>query len=342
VDLARAHPGSRRLPDGQEAMLVGCDAIDIVGGVHRNSMTWGCDIERFAGSGASRRAESGKPARRWIVAICLLALLAAACGSSSGSKATSTTTPPATRRYSAVGDSYASGEGLFPFEADSSRCHRSPQGYPRLVANQAHAALTSGACTGATVSDVVGPGGQVDTVDPEADLVTVTIGGNDAGFATVVGDCVAGPLPCSRLDAEINANLAKLEPALEAAYRQLHQRAPKARLVVVGYPQVVADPATVNVDTCKAVSTPVEERRVTSDDARWMRDKGAALSAVISKAAKAAGARYVDVAADFAGHEACSAKPWLSGFLLTDIVASFHPTAAGQVELAKLVTQAIS
>jgi len=278
-----------------------------------------------------------------VVVACLFIGLTVACGSSSGSRGgATTTTQPATRRYSAVGDSYASGEGLFPFEADASRCHRSAQGYPRLVANREHGLLTFAACTGATLSDVVGPGGQVDTVDPEADLLTVTIGGNDAGFATVVGDCVAGPLPCSRLDAEINANLARLGPALEAAYRQLHQRAPKARLVVVGYPQVVADPAVVNVDTCKAVSTPVEERRVTSDDARWMREKGAQLSAVVGKAAKAAGARYVDVAAAFAGHEACSAKPWLSGFLLTDIVASFHPTAAGQVELARLVTQAIT
>lgn len=270
---------------------------------------------------------------------CALLVLGPTCRSAGGPKASP---PPVTRRYSAVGDSYASGEGLSPFEADSGRCHRSPRSYPGVVAGQEHAVLSFVACTGATVPDVVGPGGQIGSVDPDADLVTVTIGGNDAGFAIVVGDCVAGPVPCARLDGEINANLAKLEPTLEAAYRQLRQRAPHARLVVVGYPQVVADPATVDLDTCKAVGTPVVDRRITGDDARWMRDKGAQLSGVIAKAAQAAGARYVDVAAAFAGHEACSAQPWLSGFLLTDLEASFHPTATGQAELAKLVTRAVT
>ena len=65
------------------------------------------------------------------------------------------------------------------------------------------------------------------------------------------------------------------------------------------------------------------------------------MSTVIGDAAKAAGATYVDVAADFAGHEACSADPWLTGVVLTDLQGSFHPTAAGQAELARLVVRAL-
>lgn len=243
--------------------------------------------------------------------------------------------------YAALGDSYAAGEGLGPFDADSGGCHRSPSAYPRAVAGALGPQLAFLACTGALVADVLGAR-QLGAVDPKTDLVTVTVGGNDAGFVEVVGQCVIDVDPCRNLDAEVEASLAKLGTTLEAAYRQIKAAAPGARLLVVGYPQVVADPAKADVDTCPAGASPFPGRRITADDARWLRDKGTRLSDVISKAARAAGAQYVDVAADFAGHEACSADPWLTGVVLTDLKSSFHPTVAGQAELARLVERAIA
>lgn len=269
-------------------------------------------------------------------------VLVVAAGCSSSSRSSSS---PALHRpfrptiYAALGDSYAAGEGLPPFEAGSGACHRSPSAYPRLVAAAAGATLGFLACSEAAVADVVG---QVASVDPAADLVTVMVGGNDVGFASVLGACVLDAVPCARLDAQVESDLGRLGPALEGAYRAIRARAPHARLLVVGYPQVVADPATVNVDACPAVAAPVPGRRITADDARWLRDKGARLSAVVSAAAKAAGATYVDVARDFGGHEVCTADPWVSGVMLVNLTASFHPTVAGQAELARLVTQALA
>jgi lysophospholipase L1-like esterase len=279
------------------------------------------------------------------VAVALLVLLAVACSSSSSTATgtTTTTAPPLKPRiYAALGDSYAAGEGLAPFEADSGDCHRSPQGYPRFVATQEGSTLDFAPCTGATIDMVVRAGGQLSTVDPQSDLVTVTVGGNDVGFAEVVGGCLIDADPCSNLDAQVEGSLAKLGPKLEAAYRQIKAQAPKARLLVVGYPQVVADPAKVPFDTCAAVNTPLPGRKITADEATWLRQKGDRLSDVMSAAAKAAGASYVDVAADFAGHEACGADPWLTGVVLTNLFASFHPTVAGQAELARLVTRALA
>ncbi|HEX3623481.1 MAG TPA: SGNH/GDSL hydrolase family protein [Acidimicrobiales bacterium] len=278
-----------------------------------------------------------------MVTVAVVFLVTAACSSSSkGLSPTSTSAPLKPRIYAALGDSYAAGEGLAPFEADSGNCHRSPQAHPRLVAAQEGSTLDFAPCTGATVDAVVRAGGQLASVDPRSDLVTVTVGGNDLGFAEVIGDCVIDADPCSHLDAQVEASLAKLGPALEAAYRQIKARAPGARLLVVGYPQVVADPAKVAYDACSAVNSPIPGRRVGADDAVWLRQKGAQLSDVIQGAAKAAGASYVDVAGDFAGHEACSADPWLTGVVLTNLLASFHPTAAGQAELARLVIRALA
>jgi hypothetical protein len=105
---------------------------------------------------------------------------------------------------------------------------------------------------------------------------------------------------------------------------------------------VVADPARVDLDACPAVGSPIPGRRITADDARWLREKAVRLTDVIRKAAKAAGATYVDVAPSFAGHEACTADPWLSGVVLNDLRGSFHPTVAGQAQLARLVTSALA
>jgi lysophospholipase L1-like esterase len=276
--------------------------------------------------------------RRRLLLCLALAVLAVAAGCSSSS--------PATRlrpqRYVALGDSYASGEGLSPFEADSGECHRSPSAYPRLVAaGVGGPQLSFLACTGATVSDVLGAG-QLGAMDPKADLVTVTVGGNDAGFVPVVGSCVIEVAPCSSHDAAVRASLAGLGDTLEAAYRRIRARAPGARLLVVGYPQVVADPANVDFATCPAVASPLPGLRIDAADATWLREKGAELSDVVRRAAKAAGATYVDVAPAFAGHEACTADPWLTGVVLVDLKSSFHPTLAGQAELARLVTGAIA
>jgi lysophospholipase L1-like esterase len=243
------------------------------------------------------------------------------------------------RDYAALGDSYAAGEGLAPFEADSGDCHRSASAYPRLLAAQEGAALDFAACTGATVSDVLV---QVASVDPAADLVTVMVGGNDLGFGRVVAHCLVDPQPCSSVDAEVESALTRLGPALEDLYRQIRARAPQARLLVVGYPQLVADPAQSNLDTCPSLASPLPGRRVDAADSRWLREKGVRLSTVIEGAAKAAGATYVDVVAGFAGHEACSADPWLTGVLLNDLQGSFHPTVAGQAALARLVTRALA
>jgi len=246
------------------------------------------------------------------------------------------------RIYAALGDSYAAGEGLPPFEPDSGRCHRSPSAYPRLVAAEEGSALTFVPCTGARTEDVVSDAGQLGSVDPASDLVTVTVGGNDAGFATVVGNCVIDTEPCSRLDSEVESTLAGLGARLEDAYRRIRARAPGARVLVVGYPQVVADPARADFDNCPAVRSPVPGRRITADDARWLRDKGTRITEIVRTAARSAGATYVDVVAPFAGHEACTADPWLSGVVLNDLRASFHPTPAGQVQLARLVTSALA
>ncbi len=238
---------------------------------------------------------------------------------------------PGLLRYISLGDSFPAGVGL----PDScGPCGRSPSAYPNLLARSTPLLPSLHACSGATTEDVLerarqpGEGRQVDWLAPDTDVVTITIGGNDVGFARVVGACLSGGEPCSRLDREVDARIAALRVRLDAVNEEIRRRLPSARLLVVGYPQLVADPDEAKLQGCGDLG---------AEEARWLREEGEALDAAMRQSAEAAGARYVDAAGAFAGHEACSTDPWITGVVAGDIGASFHPNRAGHEALAGLV-----
>lgn len=271
-------------------------------------------------------------------------------GAPAGPVATAPTTAARVVRYLALGDSYTAGQGLAPFDTATPGCHRSEVAFPRLVKAGTSTVVTSRACTGATTDNVVeieqhpGVGLQIAGVTPEVDLVSITIGGNDLGFGAVMSECVYSSLPCSRLDDRVERALSGLGPRLERIYRDVRTRAPGARLVVVGYPQLIADPDRVgggiDIGSCPTLVGPFSGGlRVDGDEVRWLRAKGDRLAGVIRAATTAVGAAYVDSAAAFAGHEACAPEPWVAGVAVPQVALSFHPNAAGHAELARLVSR---
>ncbi len=237
-------------------------------------------------------------------------------------------------RYVSLGDSYSAGGGL----AGGTRpCGRAPGAYPALVAQWAGAAVAEHACNGATTASVLdveqapGVGRQIDFVTGDAGAVTISIGGNDLGFTQVMQQCALGSEPCTRLEAQVARDLAALPAKLRAVYGEIRRRAPAAAVLVVGYPQLVVDPEASGLASCAGF---------TAEESRWVREKGGQLAAVIRAEAEAAGARYLDAAAAFAGHEACAAEPWMEGVNFVNIAGSYHPNAAGHEQLARLVQAA--
>lgn len=113
---------------------------------------------------------------------------------------TAVPTNPPTAKYVAAGDSYSAGEGSPPFEVGTdvsnvNGCHGSPQAYPRLLQNSLNLGATAFvACSGATTSNITGNGQwnepvQVDALTSQPERITLTIGGNDAGFPEYVQGC---------------------------------------------------------------------------------------------------------------------------------------------------------
>jgi lysophospholipase L1-like esterase len=222
--------------------------------------------------------------------------------------------------YVALGDSYSSGVGSGSYLSSSGSCLRSTKAYSaRWAAAHSPASYVSLACSGAKTSDVVN--NQLGPLSSATTLVSITIGGNDVGFSSVLTDCVLyGTSTCvSDVNAAENRARTTLPGQLDAAYNAIRSHAPNAKVVVLDYPRFY----DTGVWYCIGLS----------GTSRSKINEGAdVLDSVISAAAARHGFTFADVRSRFApGHEICDgSSSWLHSVDWTDIVQSYHPTASGQ------------
>jgi lysophospholipase L1-like esterase len=217
--------------------------------------------------------------------------------------------------YAALGDSYSSGVGTGSYTLDSA-CKRSVYAYPYLYA-QKHpgTSLAFVACSGAKTSDVLAT--QIQAVTSATTLVTMTIGGNDIGFASLIYQCTLGD--CSAALDSTRANLeTTLGGALDRVFTTVKSRAAiGARIIVLGYPRVFSGASCFG--TLGISATEQTKANALAD----------ALDAVISAHATADGVTYESAIGAFTGHAVCSSSPWLNGLNLLNTGESYHPNRAG-------------
>ena len=226
-----------------------------------------------------------------------------------------TTAASASISYVALGDSYSSGVGAGSY-LDSGSCKRSANAYPYLYARRTGASLSFQACEGAKTSDVANS--QAAALSASTDLVSVTVGGNDAGFTSVMEDCILrGDSGCNTAMTNAISFVQNTLPGrLDAVYTTIRRRAPNAEVVVLGYPHFYKIGGSCAVGL--------------SDTSRGYLNHGAdTLDAVMAKEAANAGFAFADVRPAFTGHEICSGSPWLHS-VTWPVDESYHPTATGQ------------
>lgn len=272
--------------------------------------------------------------------------------------------------YVALGDSYSSGEGApgwdkgtgdFMVQVKSANaaasvkierlngCHRSEFAWPRLigVAGGTHHL----ACSGAEVPDVLTRGQELREPDDRSQIerlrqlvaanpvsvATVTLGGNDAGFARIVRSCRVGPGDC--LNDLIGTDLPRVEELsrdLAETYTQIGNAAQGARVLVVGYPDIFPLPGDEWV-RCGWMTDTEKARVVTF--ARL-------LEGAIREAAQRAGVEFLSVRDVLHGHELCTEESWV--FPVTSLASGdlasvlknqqqAHPTRPGQEAIANAV-----
>ncbi|MEV5988969.1 SGNH/GDSL hydrolase family protein [Streptomyces sp. NPDC052051] len=223
-----------------------------------------------------------------------------------------------TGAYVALGDSYSSGVGSGSYISSSGDCKRSTKAYSYLwQASHAPSSYSFMACSGAVTTDVLN--NQLGALNSSTSLVSISIGGNDAGFADVMTNCViATDSGCLSKIATAKAYVDSTLPArLDAVYNQIRAKAPSARVVVMGYPRFYK----LNTTLCLGLS---ETKRAAINGAVDYIDTA------ISKRAANHGFAFGDVRSTFSGHEICSSDSWLHSVDWLNIGESYHPTAAGQ------------
>lgn len=282
-----------------------------------------------------------------------------------------------------VGDYYS----VTAFYADATNyniCHQSKKAYSEILNTWlAPEWYDSVACSGAQIKDIAYMGddseyterGEPQSVSPIKDddfysavklsfrpgylpqksylglsspnIATITIGGNDIGFASIIQSCVFNA-QCysSRDERERTVDLidSKL-PSLEKTYRTIleNMRGDSPKLYVLGYPQLFNDEKA-----CGSVMSPAE-RRFANDLVDYLND-------VIRIAAQRAGARYIDTTTVFIDYNegkdyrVCGgAQPAVNGLSIdldnmSDnqpffdyVTSSYHPNKLGHVLLAQRV-----
>ncbi|NED22480.1 SGNH/GDSL hydrolase family protein [Streptomyces sp. SID9913] len=219
--------------------------------------------------------------------------------------------------YVALGDSYSSGVGAGSYISGSGDCKRSTKAYPYLWnAANSPSSFDFMACSGARTGDVLS--GQLGPLGATTSLVSISIGGNDAGFADVMTTCVLqSDSTCLSRIATAKAYVDSTLPGkLDSVYTAIRTRAPNAHVVVLGYPRFYRLGTT-----CIGLS---ETKRKAIN--------GAAdhLATALAQRAAAHGFTFGDVRTTFTGHEICSGNSWLHSVDWLNIGNSYHPKAAGQ------------
>ncbi|WP_082605841.1 SGNH/GDSL hydrolase family protein [Nocardioides sp. Root190] len=294
-----------------------------------------------------------RPVRRLVTGLVALVAMAG-CSSSDGSPGvvpaesvgttdpaapSSEPAPPSGPRYVALGDSFTAAPGVGEASGPAD-CLRTDGNYPHLLAERLDLDLVDVSCVGATSADLRAVQGspdrglppQLDAIDARTGLVTLSIGANDdglfgslvrscAGFAGIATDqlCLAqGRFAEDRLVRGFDALAVQTERSVAA----IRKRAPKAQVIVVGYPQLV--PAA---GTCDRL--PMSRAEVV-----FVHDVNRRLADALRRGAVTAGVEYVDMWAASEGHDACAADPWVAGVQPEEPGAPLHPYAAHQVAVA--------
>jgi lysophospholipase L1-like esterase len=260
----------------------------------------------------------------------------------------------ATGPYVALGDSYTSAPWVPTATGTPSLCGRSTNDYPADVARTiAPSSFVDASCSGATTVNMTQSqslGGGVQTAPPQFDalgrhdaIVTLGIGGNDAGLISVAEECTALDIlwpfgdSCQShyqsggTDTEVAAVNA-IAPEVAQVIQGIHARAHHAKVLVVGYP----DGLPQNGSNCYP-NVPFS-----SADVSWFNSIEIHVNWVLKQTARTNDATYVDTFSSSIGHDACQgSNAWINGLLPTSPALPLHPNQAGELNMARQVLGAL-
>ncbi|MEU6818584.1 SGNH/GDSL hydrolase family protein [Streptomyces sp. NPDC046860] len=279
------------------------------------------------------------------------------------------------KQWVALGDSYTAGvirAAGDTFEVPRDGCERTDRSYPQVIDRDFGGLfeLTNVSCGAATIEtitdraqDPIGrhlppisadPGypfpavpPQSEAVGPGTDVITVGVGGNTLGFADILMKCPTlgaeaegKGTPCKdALGSGIQARLDKVSTEYDRMLIVLHERAPKAKILAVGYPTIIPN------DASKCTYGDLTQfGTITQGDLAWLRtDVLDPLNQAIEKSAGTQDyADFVDLSPSSQNHSVCDNTKWVEGFItLPDQLSFVHPNALGHRNAADHIEEAL-
>jgi hypothetical protein len=180
------------------------------------------------------------------------------------------------------------------------------------------------------------PGTQVDLLRqiPAPKLVTVSVGINDSGFASILQNCIIR-LSCQQFytnsdgSDQVQKTISGLQGPETQALEDIKAAVPAGtKIVLIIYPV-----AFNSNSSCTGISL---------QDVSWLIARGQQLDQMLIAAANSAGISYLNEENAFRGHEICTSDPWINNLPASPSDAmnkhifnnSFHPTTAGYTQVA--------
>jgi lysophospholipase L1-like esterase len=280
----------------------------------------------------------GGRSRGLVVAAALVVVGANGCGAGGGDSRVDS--------YVAMGDSFTSAPGV-PVTDTETGCQRSDHNYPALLAEALDVRHVDVSCGSADTTAIEAPQQteagpkppQLDAVERGTDLVTVGIGINDFGlYSSLLFNCTllatSDPTgsPCRASMATSDGDRLEqavddIGPRVEAVLSTIRDRAPDARVVLVGYPQFVPPSGT-------CAELPLAE-----GDYPYVRELTERLGRTLEAAAEEDSADYVDLVAASRGHDICAGdEAWVNGAQdAPGRAVLYHPFPEYQDAVAELI-----
>ncbi|MGV9710755.1 SGNH/GDSL hydrolase family protein [Gordonia sp. NPDC003424] len=249
--------------------------------------------------------------------------------------------------YVAMGDSRASGGFFTPTPDYFLGCKRSAFNYPTLVAAMTlPRQFIDTSCAGAVASNLYSSGQptrfgtkppQVWLVPRDAQVVTVSIGGNDMRWGAILGRCTTAPFTdrfCRsnrQLAAESRWRIGLMESRVTPALKAIRRKAPNAQIIVVGIGGFMGDHG------CWPM-VPISD-----PDVRWMNGVFDRANDALRRATNKVDGTFVDANRLSAGHDPCNfVNPWYESSLSNGSIAyPYHINQAGAIAIAMMVNGAI-
>lgn len=249
--------------------------------------------------------------------------------------------------YVAMGDSRAAGTHRTPSLGYYLGCLRSADSYPEILrAKLRPRSFTDTSCAGATSPNLWSTPQrtptyprppQVEQIPAGAQLLTISIGGNDMGWPAILGKCLTGSRADDKKCREsvdladlVDRRLAKMDRATSAALAAIRKAQPRAQIVMVGIGGFIGERGCFP-------AVPLSD-----GDAVWMRSIFDRANKTLRSVAESVDGSFIDVQNLSEGRDACNTTaPWYEGQTNADGTLKWHFNHAGSTEIARLIERVI-